>query len=103
MSATHAPSCSSRGGQAQTLRLEGDDRVDDHRDVERGSPLPRSGARVPPSVTPQIDYQVAEAVDDARVLLEIRCRLDVADDPQPLRHTIELAECLLQRGEDRER
>jgi len=56
---------------------------------------------MPSGIPPQIDDEVAEAIDDSCVLLEIRSRLHIADDPEPFRDAIKLAECLLQRGENR--
>ena len=63
-------------------------------------PWPGADLGVPSGVTPQIDNEVAEAVDDFGVLLEIGCGLHIADDPEPFRHAIELAQCFFQRRED---
>ena len=51
--------------------------------------------------TPDLHDQVTEAVDDPRVIVEIGRRLDVADGSQPLRYSIEVAEFLLEGGDDR--
>ena len=45
-----------------------------------------------PGVAPELDDEVAEAVDDGGVLLEVRGALDVAHRSQPLRDTVEVAE-----------
>src|SRR5437660_4603317 len=53
-------------------------------------------------ITPDLDDQVTEPVDDLRVVVETGCALDVADGPQPLRHSLKIAELPLEGGEDRE-
>jgi hypothetical protein len=53
-------------------------------------------------LAPELDDQVAEAVDDGSVLPETRLAMYVADGPDPLRHPIEVAELAFERGEDRE-
>lgn len=95
--ATHA---TERAAVGDALGVDGNDPVDDDRDIERRGPLARCRPGVPSRVTPQIDNEVAEAVDDFGVLLEIRCGLHIADDPEPFRHAIELAQCFFQRRED---
>lgn len=54
-------------------------------------------------VTPQLDDQVAETVHDLRVLREARFAVDVSDDADPLRDSVELTELAFERGEHRER
>ena len=52
-------------------------------------------------IAPDLDDQVAETVEDLGVLMETGRRLHVANRPQPLRHPVEVAELLLERGDDR--
>ena len=52
-------------------------------------------------ITPNLDDQVTEPVDDLRVVVEVRGCLNVPDRTQPLRDPVELAELLLERRENR--
>ena len=81
---------------------DGDDRVDNDRNVERGRSLSRSGSGVPPGVAPQLHDEIAEAVDDLGVFAKPRLAVDVADGADPFRHTIEVSELSLERREHRE-
>src|SRR5262245_562992 len=52
-----------------TYRLrDGDYRVDDDRKIQRGRALSRRRARMASCVAPDLDYQVAEAIHNRRVL-----------------------------------
>ena len=53
-------------------------------------------------VTPQLDDQIAEAVDDGGVRTEVRRAVHVADGADPLRHTVEVAKLSLQGRRDGE-
>jgi hypothetical protein len=55
-----------------------------------------------PSLAPDLDDQIAEAVHDLGILVEVGRALNVADRPQPLRHAIEVTQLALERREDRE-
>jgi hypothetical protein len=65
-------------------------------------PLTRRGARMPAHVAPELDDEIAEAVEHCRVLLEPRCGLDVTDDLEPLRDAIQVAESSLKGRENRQ-
>src|ERR671921_406492 len=73
-------------GHRRDLCRDRDEGIDDDRDVERRWTLSRSGPSVPPRITPDFDYQVAEAVDDLRIVVKVGCALDVANRPEPARH-----------------
>ena len=81
---------------------DGRDRVDDDRNVEGRRPLPRSRSGVSPRVAPEFHDQIAEAIDDVRVLTETRCAVDVSHCADPLRDAIEVPEFALERCEHRE-
>lgn len=53
-------------------------------------------------IAPELDHEVAEAVDDGRVLAEVGRAVHVANGPDPLRHAIEIAEFPLQGCKDRQ-
>src|SRR5579859_3464682 len=90
-------------GQARTWSVDGNDRVDDDRDVQRRGSLPWGGAGVPACLAPQPDDHVAEPVHDCRVLSEPGCAMDIAHRSQPLGDAVKVAERVFERGEDRQR
>lgn len=53
-------------------------------------------------VAPQLDDEVAEAVDNGGVLAKARLAMDVADGANPLRDATEITELLFERCEDRQ-
>jgi NADPH:quinone reductase-like Zn-dependent oxidoreductase len=57
---------------------------------------------MPAGFSPKLDDQVAEAVEDRRVLAEARLAVDVADSPDPLGDPIEVAELSVQGRQDGE-
>src|SRR5262249_46731514 len=60
------------------------------------------GACVASAFAPEFDDEIAEAVHDGGVLPELRDAVDVADGAEPFGDTVEIAERLFERGEDRE-
>ena len=47
---------------------------------------------MPSRLAPELDDEVAEAVDDGRVLTEAGLAVDVPDRPDPPRYAVEVAE-----------
>lgn len=73
-----------------------DDRIDDYRQVERRWALPRGGSSVPACIPPNVEHQVAEAVQDISVAIESVGTVDVPDSSNPARDSIEILQFLLQ-------
>jgi hypothetical protein len=78
----------------------GDDGVDDDRNVQGRRALSRSRPRVASVFAPQVDDEVAEGVHDLGFLVEIRRGLNVSNCTQPSCTPIEIAELLL-KGRER--
>jgi len=56
---------------------------------------------MPTRLTPELDDEVTEAVDDGGIFAEARLAVNVADGADPLRYAIEFSELALEGSEDR--
>src|SRR4051794_5058636 len=81
---------------------DGDDRLDLDRHAEGQLAGADGRSRVASRVAPEAEDEVAEAVDGGRRGIEALRAADEAEGLDPGGHAVEVAELLLERGEDRQ-